>query len=88
MSTEQRDDELTYGGHDHLMAHQALRLSDAAERVAQALVSPNVTDSNLEPANLVDTTQRIAQAGFEIARAIDRLAQAVDGASTELSLHR
>ena len=40
----------------------------------EVLVSPNVPDRNLEAANLVDTTDRIASAIFTLAAAADRLA--------------
>jgi hypothetical protein len=37
--------------------------------------SPNVTDSNYEPANLVDTTDSIATALFQLAGAVSELAR-------------
>ena len=40
----------------------------------EVLISPNVPDRNLEAANLVDTTDRIASAIFTLAAAADRLA--------------
>ena len=40
----------------------------------EVLVSPNVPDRNLEAANLVDTTDRIASAIFTLAAATDKLA--------------
>jgi len=43
--------------------------------VAAVLVSPNEADSNGEPANVVDGL-------FAIARAIDRLADAISGAGS------
>ncbi len=43
-----------------------------AGAIAAALISPNETDRNFEPANVVDGL-------FAIARAIDRLAGSVDG---------
>ena len=47
-----------------------------AEAIRASLISPNVPDSNLEPANLVDTTNRIARALFDVAGAIRELADA------------
>ena len=40
----------------------------------EVLISPNVPDRNLEAANLVDTTDRIASAIFTLAAVADRLA--------------
>ena len=40
-------------------------------------VSPNVSDSNGEPANLVDVSNSIAQGLHRIAKAIDGLSDAV-----------
>jgi hypothetical protein len=50
-------------------------VSDLAEALNRNFTSPNVSDSNLEAANLVDTTDRIARALMEIARALDRLTE-------------
>jgi hypothetical protein len=50
-----------------------------ATALRDTLISPNVADSNLEPANLVDTTQRMARALFAISTSIDALAEAVHG---------
>jgi hypothetical protein len=47
-----------------------------AEAIRASLISPNVPDSKLEPANLVDTTNRIARALFDVAGAIRELAEA------------
>ena len=49
------------------------------EAIRASLISPNVPDSNLEPANLVDTTDRIGRALFDVAGAIRELAQATRG---------
>lgn len=43
---------------------------DVGEALLEAFISPNETDSNLEPANVVDGL-------FAIARAVDRLAEAI-----------
>ena len=51
--------------------------SDVAEALRATLISPNVSDSNLEAANVVDVIDKLACAGFEIAAAIDRLALAL-----------
>lgn len=48
-----------------------------AEAITNSFVSPNVFDTNGEAANIVDTTNQIAKAGFEIAKAINNLAQAI-----------
>ena len=40
-------------------------------------ISPNVSDANFEPANLVDVVDDVARALFQIAKAIDGLAEAV-----------
>lgn len=50
--------------------------SEIAQAITDVLISPNVPDANLEPANLVDTTQRIATAIFELAGAVSELAEA------------
>ena len=55
-------------------------IADAREDIANAIrsgfISPNVMDSNLEAANVVDVLERVAQAGFAIAKAINSLAEA------------
>lgn len=48
--------------------------------LGHVLTSPNVYDDNLEPANLVDTTQRIATALEHVAEAINRVAAAIEDA--------
>jgi hypothetical protein len=53
--------------------------NDIADAICCVLESPNVPDSNFEAANLVDTTQRMGTALFEVAKAIDRLAEAAEG---------
>jgi len=40
-------------------------------------ISPNVSDANFEAANLVDVVDDVANALFQIAKAIDGLAEAV-----------
>ncbi len=40
--------------------------------------SPNVMDSNLEPANLVDTTGNLAKAMHRIATALESIAASMD----------
>lgn len=45
--------------------------------IAARMASPNVCDSNLEPANLVDTTDRIASGLFAIAKAINGLSESI-----------
>lgn len=52
---------------------------EAANSIEACFISPNVPDSNLEPANVVDV---IAGAGLNISRALDRLGNA--DASTPL----
>ena len=42
-----------------------------AEAIAEALISPNVQDSNFEPANVVDVLQRVANGLGAIAVAIE-----------------
>jgi hypothetical protein len=51
--------------------------NEIAKALVNTFVSLNVEDSNLEPANLVDTTDRIAKAGNQIAEAIDGVARAL-----------
>ena len=50
-------------------------LTEQTAAIRDSCISPNETDSNLEPANVVDGL-------FSIARAIDRLAAAIDNGST------
>jgi hypothetical protein len=45
-----------------------------ARAITDSFTSPNVSDSNYEPANLVDTTDSIATALFRIAGSISELA--------------
>jgi len=52
------------------------KVGDIGQAIREALISPNVPDSNLESANLVDTTQRIGTAIFELAGAVSELAEA------------
>jgi hypothetical protein len=51
--------------------------SAVADAIRYCFVSPNVSDSNLEAANIVDTLDDLARAGHRIATAIDNLAEAV-----------
>lgn len=46
-----------------------------AEALKQVFFSPNVSDSNFEPANLVDTTNNIAKALWAIAKALQQIAE-------------
>ena len=46
---------------------------DVANAIKNCFVSPNVSDSNFEPANLVDTTQNIANALNRIADALQKM---------------
>lgn len=48
----------------------ANRRAATADAILATLQSPNVTDSNLEPANVVDTLDAIARASRSIALAI------------------
>ena len=57
-----------------------------AAAIKATLISPNVSDSNWESANVVDTLNQIAQANMEIAKAILELAKAVKEISTTLSV--
>jgi len=43
-----------------------------AEVIRRSFISPNVSDSNWESANLVDTTDRIASALYKIAEQIEK----------------
>ena len=53
-------------------------LAEPLALIADRMQSPQVVDNGgMEAANMVDVTQRVAEAGFEIAAAIDRLAEAV-----------
>lgn len=46
-------------------------LADAITRLADQFVSPNVADSNLEPANIVDALASLARAMHRLADALD-----------------
>jgi hypothetical protein len=50
-----------------------------AEAIRSVFVSPNIADSNLEPANLVDVMANLAQAAWGISKGLDRIAKAIDG---------
>ena len=47
-----------------------------ADAVRETLISPNVADSNLEPANVVDVIANGANGLFSIAEALQRLGNA------------
>lgn len=55
------------------------QIARGLDRVGDTLVSPNVLDSNMEPANLVDVIDRHARAVFALAEAIENLAAATRG---------
>lgn len=48
---------------------------DLARAIHEVFISPNVPDANLEPANIVDTTQRIGSAIYQLAAAVAELAE-------------
>jgi hypothetical protein len=48
-----------------------------AQAIYDTLISPNVPDSNLEPANVVDALAHIAKSGFAIAAALREIAEAL-----------
>jgi hypothetical protein len=56
--------------------HRNGEVSEIVRAISEAFISPNVQDSNLEPANLVDTTQRIGTALFYVGDAVRELARA------------
>jgi hypothetical protein len=61
------------------------RKTDAAEiseALRATLMSPNVPDSNFEPANLVDVVDRLARGMFAVSKSLDNLADAVREART------
>jgi hypothetical protein len=58
------------------MRRDPTEIGEIGEAIRASLISPNVPDSDLEPANLVDTTNRIARALFDVAGAIRELAEA------------
>ena len=47
-------------------------LYEIAESIERCFISPNVSDSNFEAANIVDVLQRVANGSGEIADAISR----------------
>jgi hypothetical protein len=55
--------------------HTNSEVSQIAQALQHCFTSPNVTDSNYEPANLVDTTDSIATALFQLAGAVSELAK-------------
>lgn len=48
---------------------------EIARAIKATLISPNVSDSNGESANLVDSTAHIAAAIFDLAEAVRELAK-------------
>ena len=46
-------------------------ISQVAKALKSVFISPNVADSNLEPANIVDVLDRLARAIFALADAIE-----------------
>lgn len=50
---------------------------NTAQALKETLISPNVADSNMEPANVVDVVNNVARGCFAIAKAIDNLAAAI-----------
>lgn len=55
----------------------ARKEGDIAAALRGLLSSPSVADDNFEPANLVDTTQRMAHGLHRIADALEEIAQAM-----------
>ena len=59
------------------MTETGTAIQKAGEEIADALratlISPDVADSNMEPANAVDVLQNIADAINGLARAVQRL---------------
>jgi hypothetical protein len=48
--------------------------SEALTRtLLDCFISPDVADGNLEPANLVDVVQRVAEGAHHVARALEKL---------------
>lgn len=58
---------------------------NVAQAIRDAFISPNVCDSNLEPANLVDVFDRIA---CSLKRIADSLESVVDSAASHNLFHR
>ena len=50
-----------------------------AKAIYNAFVSPNESDSNLEPANVVDALFFVGRAGCQISDALNRIADAIEG---------
>jgi hypothetical protein len=46
-----------------------------SETLAQVFITPNESDRNMEPANIVDGLFILARSNFRLAAAIDRLAE-------------
>ena len=59
-----------------------------AEAIRRSFISPNVSDSNWEAANLVDTTQKIAVALFEIAEQMKKNRESSDRIHDEFRADR
>jgi hypothetical protein len=51
-----------------------------ANALKECFISPNVSDSNLEPANIVDVIENLSRGIHRIADALDRIAAAMIGA--------
>ena len=52
------------------------KMDDIALALRETLISPNVPDSNMEAANVVDALAHIAKGLLAVATAIDKLADA------------
>jgi hypothetical protein len=48
-----------------------------AQAIRDCFISPNETDSNFEPCNIVDALCKIARAGYAIRDAIEKVAEAI-----------
>ena len=62
------------------MSTATKKINETAEALRECLISPNVLDSNLECANMVDVIHQFDRSGFAIAKAIDALAEAIRAA--------
>lgn len=54
-----------------------MKPEDWADVLNHVFVSPNVSDSNLEPANLVDTTAAISNALHHVAKALEEINETI-----------
>lgn len=57
--------------------------NEIASAIRETLCSPNVMDSNLEPANIVDAADRLAKALFSIGKQLERIAAAYERSVSE-----